>query len=100
MLTFFSHCVSMLFATEYPNHILLVYAAFAFFTIVVMAPCKWDKKWMRIKASIRMLVFCLSFLSICCVGFVLIWIAWIRRPSAFSGSVAISTLWMVIGMDP
>jgi hypothetical protein len=43
MLTFFWHGVSMLVAKEHSKHALIVYAALAFFTIVVMAPYKWDK---------------------------------------------------------
>ena len=62
MLTFFWHGVSMLVAKEHPKHTLVVYAALTFFTIVVMAPYKWDKKWMRIKTSIGMLIFGLSLL--------------------------------------
>ena len=46
----------------HPKHTLVVYAALTFFTIVVMAPYKRDKKWMRIKTSIGMLVFGLSLL--------------------------------------
>ena len=41
---------------------MVVYAALTFFTIVVMALYKWDKKWMRIKTSIGMLVFGVSLL--------------------------------------
>ena len=62
MLTFFWHGVSMLVAKEHPKHTLVVYAALTFFTIVVMALYKWDKKWMRIKTSIGMLVFGVSLL--------------------------------------
>ena len=47
----------MLVTKEHPKHTLVVYAALTFFTIVVIAPYKWDKKWMRIKISIGMLVF-------------------------------------------
>ena len=57
MLTFFWHGVSMLVAKEHPKHTLVVYAALTFFTILVKAPYKWDKKWMRIKLSVGMLVF-------------------------------------------
>ena len=60
MLTFFWHGVGMLLAKEHPKHTLVVYAALTFFTIVVMAPYKWDKKWMRIKTSIGMVVFGVS----------------------------------------
>ena len=62
MLTFFWHGVRLLVAKEHPKYTLVVYAALTFFTIVVMAPYKWDKKWMRIKTSIGMLVFGLSLL--------------------------------------
>ena len=62
MLTFFWHGVSMLVVREHPQHTLVVYAALTFFTIVVMDPYKWDKKLMRIKTSIGMLVFGLSLL--------------------------------------
>ena len=57
MLTFFCHGVSTLAAKEQPKHTLVVYAALTFFMIVVVAPYKWDKKWMRIKTSVGMLVF-------------------------------------------
>ena len=50
----------MLVSKEHPKYTLVVYAALAFFTIVVKAPYTWDKKWMRIKTSIGMLVFGLS----------------------------------------
>ena len=60
MLTFFWHGISMLVAKEHPKHTLVVYAALIFFMIVVVAPYKWDKKWMRIKTSVGMLVFGLS----------------------------------------
>ena len=60
MLTFFWHGISMLVAKEHPKHTLVVYAALTFFTIVVMAPYKLDKKWMRIKTSVEMFVFGLS----------------------------------------
>ena len=60
MLTFFWHGISMLAAKGHPKHALVVYAALTFFTIVMMAPYKWDKKWMRIKTSVEMFVFGLS----------------------------------------
>ena len=60
MLTFFWHGISMLVAKEHPKHTLVVYAALTFFTIVVLAPYKWDKKWMRIEISVGMFVFGLS----------------------------------------
>ena len=60
MLIFFWHGISILVAKEHPKHALIVYAALTFFMIVVMAIYKWDKKWMRIKISVGMLVFGLS----------------------------------------
>ena len=57
MLIFFCYGVSMLVVREHPKHALVVSAALTFFTIVVMAPYKLDKKWMRIKTSIGMFVF-------------------------------------------
>ena len=62
MLCFFWHGVSMLAAKDHPKHTLVVYAALTFFAIVAMVPYKWDKKWMRIKTSIRILAFGLSLL--------------------------------------
>jgi hypothetical protein len=35
----------------------VLYAASSFFSILVMAPYKWDKKWMRIKTSVGIVVF-------------------------------------------
>ncbi|MBL6740954.1 MAG: hypothetical protein ISP80_00785 [Synechococcus sp. BS301-5m-G53] len=71
MLTFFWHGVEMLLAKEYPESTLFVYAALTFFTIVVMAPYKWDEKWMRIKTSVGMLVFGDSpaIYLFCCIAY-------------------------------
>ena len=44
MLNFFWHGVNMLVAKEKPKHTLVLYAALTLFTIVVIAPYKWDKK--------------------------------------------------------
>ena len=52
MLTFFWYGISTLVAKEHLKLTLVVYAALKFFTIVVMAHYKWDKKWMRIKTSV------------------------------------------------
>ena len=52
----------MLVAKKHTKQTLIVYAVLTFFSIVVMAPYKWDKKWMRIKTSIGMLVFGVSLL--------------------------------------
>ena len=60
MLTFFWHGIGMLLAKEHPKHTLVVYAGLTLFSILVMAPYKWDKKCMRIKTSVGILVFGLS----------------------------------------
>ena len=49
MLTFIWLGVSMLLAKEHLKYTLVVYAALTCFTIIVMPPCKWDKKWIRIE---------------------------------------------------
>ena len=68
MLTFFWHGVGMLMAKEHPKHTLVVYAALTFFTIVVMAPYKWDKKWMRIKTSVACWCSACPWRSTCSAG--------------------------------
>ena len=57
MLVFLWHGVEMLITQSQPKIGLLLYAASTLFSIVVMAPYKWDKKWMRIKTSVGMTVF-------------------------------------------
>ena len=62
MLTFFWYGIGMILANEHPKNALVVYAGLTLFSILVMAPYKWDKKWMRIKTSVGMLVFGSSLL--------------------------------------
>ena len=62
MLIFLWHSIEMLVTKEQPKHTLLLYAGSSFFSILVMAPYKWDKKWMRIKTSVGMVVFGFSFI--------------------------------------
>ena len=62
MLIFLWHGIEMLITKEQPKHTLLLYAGSSFFSILVMAPYKWDKKWMRIKTSVGMVVFGCSFI--------------------------------------
>ena len=57
MLIFLWYGIEMLISGEHPKHTLVFYAAFSFFSILVMAPYKWDKKWMRIKTSVGIVVF-------------------------------------------
>ena len=44
MLIFLWHGIEMLISGEHPKHTLVLYAASSFFSILVMAPYKWDKK--------------------------------------------------------
>ena len=62
MLIFLWHGVVLLASKEQPKHTLVLYAASTLFSILVMAPYKWDKKWMRIKTSVGISVFGLSLL--------------------------------------
>ena len=59
---FLWHGIVILSSKQQPKHTLVLYAASTLFSILVMAPYKWDKKWMRIKTSIGMAVFGLSLL--------------------------------------
>jgi len=62
MLIFLWHGIVILLSRQQPKHTLVLYAASTLFSILVMAPYKWDKKWMRVKTSIGMSVFGLSLL--------------------------------------
>ena len=57
MLIFLWHGIAMLTSKSQPKISLLLYAASTLFSIIVMAPYKWDKKWMRVKTSVGMIVF-------------------------------------------
>lgn len=57
MLIFLWHGIITLLSKSQPKISLLLYAASTLFSIVVMAPYKWDKKWMRIKTLVGMVVF-------------------------------------------
>ena len=57
MLVFFWHGIGMLIDREQPKHTLILYAGSTLFSILVMAPYKWDKKWMRIKTSVGIFMF-------------------------------------------
>ena len=62
MLIYLWHGIEMLVSQEPPKHNLVLYAGSSFFSILVMAPYKWDKKWMRIKTSVGILVFRVSLI--------------------------------------
>jgi hypothetical protein len=57
MLIFLWHGIEIFTSKEQPKLSLLLYAASTLFSILVMAPYKWDKKWMRIKTSVGIIVF-------------------------------------------
>ena len=67
MLIFLWHGIAMFFTKSQPQKTLLLYAASTLFSILVMAPYKWDRKWMRIKTSVGIIVFGSSLViySIC-----------------------------------
>ena len=62
MVIFLWHGIVLLVSKAQPKHTLVLYAASTLFSILVMAPYKWDKKWMRIKTSVGISVFGLSLL--------------------------------------
>ena len=69
MLIFLWHGIEMLVSQEPPKYTLVLYAGSSFFSILVMAPYKWDKKWMRIKTSVGILVFAVSlFIYLICAS--------------------------------
>ena len=79
MLIFLWHGIEMLISGEHPKHTLVLYAASSFFSILVMAPYKWDKKWMRIKTSVGIIVFGASLIIyLICVLMNWFWIGFIR----------------------
>ena len=49
-LFFLSHGITMLMAREKPHWSTMGFALFTLTSIVLMAPYKWDRKWMRVKA--------------------------------------------------
>ena len=62
MLIYLCHGIEMIVSKEPPKHTLVLYTGSSFFPILAMAPYKWDKKWMRIKTSIGILVFGVSLI--------------------------------------
>ena len=62
MLIFLWHGIEMFVSQEPPKHTLVLYAGSCFFSILVMAPYKWDKKWMRNKTSVGILVLGVSLI--------------------------------------
>ena len=54
---FLSHGVHMLISHSKPNWSLAGFAAFTLTSIILMAPYKWDKKWMRVKSMVGISIF-------------------------------------------
>ena len=56
-LFFLSHGITMLMAREKPHWSTMGFALFTLTSIVLMAPYKWDRKWMRVKSLVGMMFF-------------------------------------------
>jgi len=56
-LLFLLHGIHMLLTRTKPHWSVAGFALFSLTSIVLMAPYKWDRKWMRIKSTIGMFTF-------------------------------------------
>ena len=56
-LFFLSHGITMLMAREKPHWSTMGFALFTLTSIVLMAPCKWDRKRMCVKSLVGMTIF-------------------------------------------
>ena len=56
-LFFLSHGISMLISRERPHWSAMGFALFTLTSIFLMAPYKWDRKWMRVKSIVGMTIF-------------------------------------------
>ena len=56
-LFFLSHGISMLISREKPHWSTMGFALFTLTSIFLMAPYKWDRKWMRVKSIVGMAIF-------------------------------------------
>jgi len=56
-LFFLSHGISMLISRERPHWSTMGFALFTLTSIFLMAPYKWDRKWMRVKSIVGMTIF-------------------------------------------
>ena len=54
---FLAHGVTMLASREKPHWSTVGFALFTLTSIVLMAPYKWDRKWMRVKSLVGMSIF-------------------------------------------
>ncbi|KZR85541.1 hypothetical protein MITS9509_02724 [Synechococcus sp. MIT S9509] len=66
-LCFLAHAVYLLIHHLRPHWSLASFAFFSLTSIVLMAPYKWDRKWMRYKSTVGMISFTLvlSIYAIC-----------------------------------
>ena len=69
-LFFLSHGITMLMTREKPHWSTMGFALFTFTSIVLMAPYKWDRKWMRVKSLVGMTIFgsVLVIYALCALG--------------------------------
>ena len=69
-LFFLSHGITMLMTREKPHWSTMGFALFTLTSIVLMAPYKWDRKWMRVKSLVGMTIFgsVLVIYALCAVG--------------------------------
>ena len=69
-LFFLSHGIHMLISRESPHWSTTGFAAFTLTSIILMAPYKWDRKWMRIKSLVGMTTFgsVLIIYALCALG--------------------------------
>ena len=69
-LFFLSHGITMLMTREKPHWSTMGFALFTLTSIVLMAPYKWDRKWMRVKSLVGMTIFgsVLVIYALCALG--------------------------------
>ena len=69
-LFFLSHGITMLMTRERPHWSTMGFALFTLTSIVLMAPYKWDRKWMRVKSLVGMTIFgsVLVIYALCALG--------------------------------
>ena len=69
-LFFLSHGITMLMNREKPHWSSMGFALFTLTSIVLMAPYKWDRKWMRMKSLVGITIFgsVLVIYALCALG--------------------------------
>ena len=68
---FLTHAVYLLIHRQKPHWSLASFALFSLTSIFLMAPYKWDRKWMRYKSEVGMVSFSLvlSIYAICWIRY-------------------------------